>query len=207
MSDRTILPLLGALLDYPSPATLAAFDRAAAALAAHPATAAALRESRAALAARPFSAWEELYTRTFDLAPACAPYASVHALGEESWQRAELMVGLAAAFRRVGFDPGSELPDHLGVLLRAAPSLAADEWGDLSRLCIQPAAQSMRAALEELQSPYAAVLGAVCTILAEADGAGVSRRCARPSASAGPAVPNRGITPACRHDFQEDSRA
>src|SRR5512138_1986014 len=40
----------------------------------------------------------ELYTRTFDLTPVCAPYLSVHLFGESSFKRAQLMTGLREAY-------------------------------------------------------------------------------------------------------------
>lgn len=214
-ATRNLMPLLGPVLDYPHADCLIALDRAAeAATAVLPEAADALRVCREDLAARPLAAWEELYLRTFDLAPACAPYVSIHTLGEESWQRAELLSGLAAAYERVGFDPGAELPDHLGVLLRAAPLLAPDEWRDLARLCVLPAVTAMAKALSEARSPYVGVIAAIRVAITadlEATGGVGTSPLGRPPAFTGahPTLPGRpeSATPACRLDFQEDSRA
>ncbi len=62
-------------------------------------------------------AWEGLYTRTLDLTPTTAPYVGFTVYGE-SYQRGELLAALARAFRELGLDPGSELPDHLSNVLR-----------------------------------------------------------------------------------------
>ncbi len=70
---------------------------------------------------------EELYSSTFDLDPACAPYVGHHLCGETP-QRGAFMARLADVYRQDGFAdgrPGGELPDHLTVVLRylaAVPS-------------------------------------------------------------------------------------
>lgn len=61
--------------------------------------------------------WEELYTRTLDLTPTTAPYVGYAAYGE-SYHRGELLAALVRAYRELGLDPGSELPDHLANVLR-----------------------------------------------------------------------------------------
>lgn len=212
---RALMPRLGVLLDYPGPDRLAAMvDAGEAVSPLLPDAAEAVRASRAELAAKPLAAWEELYTRTFDVAPACAPYVSIHTLGEESWQRAELMVGLAEAYDRVGFLTGPELPDHLGVILRAAPHLEAEEWRDLARLCVAPAIGAMEKLLAGIESPYLGVITAIRDVvaadLAATGGAGVSPIRRPPDFVGAPSHPSgraQDTAPACRIDFQEDSRA
>ena len=97
---------------------------------------------------------QELYSRSFDLSPVCAPYASVHLFSAESFKRAELMTGLIAAYVRVGFDRGTELPDHIALLLQCAPRLDADEWDDLAALVLTPALEKMGEALAKAGSPW-----------------------------------------------------
>ena len=97
---------------------------------------------------------QELYTRSFDLSPVCVPYVSVHLFGAESFKRSELMTGLIAAYERVGFDRGTELPDHIALVLQCAPRFDADEWDDLAVLVLTPALEKMREALSNANSPW-----------------------------------------------------
>lgn len=103
----------------------------------------------------------ELYTRSFDLAPVCVPYVSIHIFGAESFKRAELMTGLKAAYQRARCDCGTELPDHIALLLQFGPCLEPEEWADLSTLVIAPAAEKMNAALRDANSPWRHVMRAV----------------------------------------------
>lgn len=112
----------------------------------------------------------EIHGRTFDLAPSCVPYLSVHLFGEGSFQRARLMAGLAEAQMRAGFDRGPELPDHLAVVLRFAPHMDPEEWRELVRFCLIPALPAMAGGLEGRGSegsdnPYRQVLEAVELLL------------------------------------------
>jgi nitrate reductase molybdenum cofactor assembly chaperone len=97
---------------------------------------------------------EEVYARTFLITPACAPYASVHLFGEESFRRAELMAGLRAAYERVGLASGSELPDHAALLLRLAGRVGSDELEELLVYCLRPALASMANRLGSTRNPY-----------------------------------------------------
>ena len=109
---------------------------------------------------------EQRYARSFDLAPACAPYLSVHLFGDDNYRRAPLMVGLATAYERRAFDPRPELPDHVAAVLRFAPHFTDDEWDDLVRLCLTPALERMARDLQRASSPYRHVLDAVRLLLA-----------------------------------------
>lgn len=60
---------------------------------------------------------EEIFTATFDLNASCHPYIGYHMFGE-AYMRSQLMLELQGRFRQYGFDPGTELPDHISVLLR-----------------------------------------------------------------------------------------
>ena len=112
---------------------------------------------------------QELYTRSFDVSPVCVPYASVHIFGEESFKRAELIAGLGAAYARVGFDRGTELPDHVALLLRCAPQFEADEWTELRSFVLLPAVEKMSAGLEKAGSPWRHVMRAAALVLALGD--------------------------------------
>ena len=61
--------------------------------------------------------WEELHTRTLDLAPVFAPYVGFVVWGE-NYQRGEFMAAVKVAQDEVGIDRRGELPDHLEPVLR-----------------------------------------------------------------------------------------
>jgi len=110
---------------------------------------------------------EELHLRTFDTQPQCIPYLSVHLFGEESYQRAKLMVGLSESFERAGFDIGTELPDHLAVVLRGSPSLTREEWVDMTVYCLRAPIDTMVEGLVENRNPYRYLLMAIRSLLNE----------------------------------------
>lgn len=96
----------------------------------------------------------ELYTRTFDLAPACAPYLSVHVFGEASFKRAQLMTGLVELYAAKGIPSDGELPDHLGVVLGAIEKLDPPEQRDLLIHCLKVGLEKMQAELLRQDNPY-----------------------------------------------------
>ena len=61
--------------------------------------------------------WEELHTRTLDLAPIFAPYVGF-AIWGENYQRGEFMAAVKVAQEAIGIDLHGELPDHLEPVLR-----------------------------------------------------------------------------------------
>jgi nitrate reductase molybdenum cofactor assembly chaperone len=122
----------------------------------------------------PFLAWllsadpgevEETYVRTFLVTPVCAPYASVHLFGEESFRRAELMAGLRSTYARVGLAEGRELPDHVALLLRLTGRVDGEELDDLVGYCLRPALVSMARRLEPTENPYRHALRAIVKLL------------------------------------------
>ncbi|OPZ84618.1 MAG: Nitrate reductase delta subunit [bacterium ADurb.Bin429] len=108
---------------------------------------------------------EELYTGTFDLAPVCVPYVSVYLFGAENYKRSELMARLNDEYARRGFAPGSELPDHLGVLLRFLPCLPSDEQRELLHFCLRAPVLTMIEHLTKTANPYRHLLRAVQQVL------------------------------------------
>lgn len=111
---------------------------------------------------------EELFTSTFDLRPASAPYVG-HQLCGESPQRGAFLARLAEVYQEEGFRPEGELPDHLSVVLRflatARPGPARE---DLLTDGLVPALERMLAELADPENPYRAVLAALRAALAPA---------------------------------------
>jgi nitrate reductase delta subunit len=175
-SQRQICADLSQLLAYPAADAGAVARRAARRAGAGSAAGAALaRFAEAAEAATP-SALQELYTATFDLRPACAPYLGVQLLGDESPVRGALLAKLAEVYAAEGFRPREELGDHvaevLGFLAVARPGPGRD---DLLRDGLLPALSRMIEAFEDRRNPYRDLLVAAGAALAlEAAGASAS---------------------------------
>lgn len=113
--------------------------------------------------ARPFE-MEEIYSSTFDLDPACAPYLGHHLAGETP-KRGVFMARLADAYRQDGFEGGTrtgELPDHVSVVLRylsAVPSGSSRQA--LLEDALVPALDKMLEALPVKDDVYRPVLAAL----------------------------------------------
>ena len=98
---------------------------------------------------------QSLYISTFDLAPSCSPYLGIHVFGEESLDRARLMVGLRTTYEHRGDgDEVRELPDHIAEVLAYAATYDEREWNDLLRLVIAPALAKMDELLRTTANPY-----------------------------------------------------
>ncbi len=107
------------------------------------------------------NAHAETYTRTFDLAPQCAPYLGVHLFGDQDARRSQLMIGLANEYAKAGFQTQGELPDHIAVVLQSLRLLPADEVREIVELCVMPALASMIKQLASTGNPYGHLMTAV----------------------------------------------
>lgn len=65
---------------------------------------AAMAKAKESLSKYSLSQLEEVYTRTFDVAPLAAPYLSAYIYGDENFDRGALLSKLATRFQEVGFD-------------------------------------------------------------------------------------------------------
>lgn len=98
---------------------------------------------------------EELYTTTFDLNPVATLEVGWHLWGEQ-YERGRFLAELRGLQEQLGIDSGSELPDHLTVLL---PTIAATGDADLAAKCAK-AIEKMLKPLDEQGNPYRHVLRA-----------------------------------------------
>ena len=153
------LTLLGRLLEYPGPGFTELLDQAVAV-----AGGADLEGFRFIQMALTLDQREELYTGTFDVNPCCVPYLSIHLFGEENFKRGEFMAALNREYVARGFDAGSELPDHLGTVLRHAATLEDPERRELVVFCILGPLDRLLGALPE-DHPYGRVLAAAGRVL------------------------------------------
>lgn len=97
---------------------------------------------------------EELYLRTFAVAPSCIPYVGVHIYGEESFKRGELMAHLNGGFEAHEFRPEGELPDHVAVLLRFTAFLDDEELSELEAWLLTLPVQAMSESMAGTRNPY-----------------------------------------------------
>ena len=167
--------LFADLLEYPTPAlagqTQACGERLAGL---RPEAAALLERFRRFAAETPPPRIEELYTSTFDMQPVCYPYVGYHLFGD-SYKRGIFMARLNEGYRERGFSAGSELPDHVAVVLRFLALGTEDEFSRalLSEGLI-PALAKMRQSLgSPSDNPYSEVIGALSLALGEPDKTGV----------------------------------
>ncbi len=114
---------------------------------------------------------EELYTQTFDTTPATALYVGYHLFGETP-KRSALMVRLQEAYQSHNFSSGTELADHLCVLLRFIGVAQDREFViPLLQECILPVLEKMEAAFPKNKNGYRAAVSSLRLFLNQ-----VSRR-------------------------------
>jgi nitrate reductase delta subunit len=170
-ATRRLCGMLGDLLSYPR-GEVAPLARAARALAGPCAAGSALGRFAAAAEAAEPAALEELYTATFDLDPACAPYIGVQLLGDEDPMRGPLLAKLAEIYAAEGHATRGELPDHvaevMGFLAVARSGPARD---DLVADGLLPALERMLESLGARPNPYRELLVAVRDVLGPAPAA------------------------------------
>lgn len=130
--DRDLIGALAELLDYPHASLDGHADTVNALARTVDADAAAIVDRFARFAeTTTLDALQEAYTRAFDLdtlselEPTWYPYVG-HQLVEDHSKRSAFLVELAARYKEHGFKAGTELPDHIVVMLRFV-SLCPDE--------------------------------------------------------------------------------
>lgn len=101
------------------------------------------------------SGLQELYTITFDLNPVATLEVGWHLWGEQ-YERGRFLADLRGRQDLLGLDAGTELPDHLTVLLQM---LDREFDGELARKVLA-ALDKITAPLDEQGNPYRHVLHA-----------------------------------------------
>lgn len=174
MADARLLRTLSDLFSYPR-GDAPSLARRAAALAADAEAGAALGRFAAAAEEAGPTALEELYTATFDLDPACAPYLGVHLLGEEDPARGLLLARLVELYAAEGHAAREELPDHVAEVLAflAVARPGPDRDGLLAEGLV-PALGAMARALGERPNPYREVVAAARALLGRGAAAAAS---------------------------------
>jgi nitrate reductase delta subunit len=141
---------------------------------------------------RPLIQAQQEYVQTFDWKRRRALYLSYWTTGDTR-NRGQAILRFAQAYRDAGVAPPSgELADHLAVVLEFAATVDRTIGYDLLAEHRTPLAM-LRDALAEARSPYALVVGAVCSTLPEPgpDDLAAARRLA----ATGPPVEAVGLEP------------
>src|SRR5262252_5095995 len=108
---------------------------------------------------------QELYTRTFDLNPACALEVGYHLFGE-NYKRGEFLANLRETEAPFDLGQARQLPDYLPVLLRLLPKLQDQELrASLIAECLIPAIEKMLTTFKDAGNPYRLLLESVITLL------------------------------------------
>ncbi len=104
---------------------------------------------------------EELFTLTFDLQALTDPYIGYQLCGE-SQARTMFLLKLQGLYAQQGFSCGTELPDHLSVMLRFIGS-NDDPQGNTEIIvdAILPALEKIIAGIETTDHPYRHLLNAL----------------------------------------------
>jgi len=164
--QRRLLADFAELLAYPGGDVTAAARRCRALLADDHPAADPLARFLARAERGPPGELEEIYTATFDLQPACAPYLGTHLCGETP-KRTAFLSQLAGVYAASGFRPRGELADHLSeVLAFLAESPDEVERDVLLRDGLVPALERMVATLRDRENPYRDLLAALLAFLA-----------------------------------------
>lgn len=123
--------------------------------------------------ALPLADLQEEYVATFDFNPATAPYLGHHLFGDNQ-KKGGYMIMLKQEFERRGYTPfGTELPDHLSVVLRFLAYLARQE-GDGTRQpfivdCVLPGVERLNTAFAAQQDSHWKALVEIARLLCAED--------------------------------------
>lgn len=193
LQERLIWRIAALLLDYPAQQTLTMLDELGAAAAALPEPAGpALVSFVDHLRRTPPIELATYYVENFDLRRRNCLHLSYYAYGDTR-KRGMALLRFKHAYRTAGVTLGEhELPDHLPVVLEFAATVdpAAGR-----RLLVEyrPVVELLRRSLQDCESPYLAVLDAVCATLPELNIA--DRRRVAELAAQGPPEEEVGLEP------------
>lgn len=164
MQTATVLhDVLAGLLSYPAAGFHAQVAAAPAEIRPVCAPAADRLAAFAAFVERqPVSELEELFTRTFDINPACSLEVGWHLFGER-YERGDFLVRMRTHMRALDLPESSELPDHLGHVLPVLGRLPREEAEAFAAQSCLPALDKMCEAFGPEPHPYLDLLEAIRT--------------------------------------------
>ncbi len=159
------LAALGALLAYPDGTFGERLAACARELAAVPLEVSSAFESfRSLVADKDVRELEELYTRTFDMNPACSLEVGWHLFGEQ-YERGAFLVRMRQEMRRFALAEDHELPDHMVHALSVASRMEAGEARRFESESIAPAVRKILEGMAEESNPYRHLMKAISALL------------------------------------------
>jgi nitrate reductase molybdenum cofactor assembly chaperone NarJ/NarW len=123
-----------------------------------------LEEFCAAIESLSIDELQELFTRTFDLNPACTLEIGWHLYGEE-YQRGEFLVKMRYQLRERGIEESAELPDHLTHALQLLDRMEPGEASEFGSHCLLPALDKMRAGWRKDHNAFWSLLESAFALL------------------------------------------
>ena len=165
--------LLASVLDYPGPETASQVRDCITELAAkHPEASKLIVDFEAERARMSLGQLQEIYTSTFDMRPDCTPNLGYHLFGNDA-RRNIFLAQLKERMQAQHIDIGTELPDHLSLVLRLLERQGSGaESHVLIHDCLIPAVSQMVEALDQKSSSnlYSNVLRALLILLRRESG-------------------------------------
>jgi nitrate reductase molybdenum cofactor assembly chaperone len=108
---------------------------------------------------------QEYFVSTFDVQPLCCLDIGYTLFGED-YRRGQFMANLKAEHRKAGNECGTELPDHLPVIMRLLPKLKDQSFAEeLVFSLVVPAINEIIAGLRNDTNYYRGLLRIVATIM------------------------------------------
>jgi nitrate reductase delta subunit len=161
-----VYSLFAEILDYPERLiTKLAADCIAELSAEFPEASSELRIFQSETVDKTLGQLQETYANAFDLRPDCTPNLGYHLFGDDG-RRGLFLAELKGRMEARGISQGSELPDHLSLLLRYMDA-AEEDRAPLVMDCLLPAVTRMLQVLEGCGNPYEHALRALLTLLRE----------------------------------------
>ena len=106
---------------------------------------------------------QEIYINAFDLRPDCTPNLGYHLFGDDG-RRGLFLAELKGRMEASGIDLGSELPDHLSLVLRYIDCVE-EERAPLIEDCMLPALARVAEILDATENPYRHAVRALLSFL------------------------------------------
>lgn len=152
------------ILDYPERPIARSVDDCIAELAGTvPEAYALLMKFQSAMAEIDAGQLQELYTNAFDLRPDCTPNLGYHMFGDDA-RRGVFLVELKERMEAGGIPLGTELADHLSLILRYL-DVAGEDRAPVVEECLLPSVSRMAEVLAHSGNPYEYALGALLALL------------------------------------------
>jgi nitrate reductase delta subunit len=106
---------------------------------------------------------QEIYTNAFDLRPDCTSNLGYHLFGDDG-RRGLFLAELKGRMEALGIALGSELPDHVSLLLRYMHHVEQERCIVIED-CMLPAVSRMAEVLDSTENPYKHALRALLSLL------------------------------------------